>query len=617
MNNERAQFLFEHPPFNLIPFDEVVQMTRELKEQQLPPEYTILEYNGAPSEYLYILRRGSADVLRKNEQGVMTQVDILDEGEAFGHLSLISHQPPNATVRTREDVTVYMLPPAYFHQLREKYPAFGRLFEAASFQRLYQIFQTHETGTHPEFRMTLEDILSHPLVFVTPETTVLDVARLMRLNQVDCIFIDVLPLGLITERDLRNRVMAEGLSYDTPVQRVMTSPLVTLPSDSLIFEGLTLMMQHHIRHLPVTKYNEVIGVITHTDILRQQSHSPIFLPRQLTRARGIADFKTYTQHVRNMVGTLLKTDTRTQDIGRVVAIAHDALLERMLSDAEKEVGPPPCPYAWLVLGSEGRYEQTLHTDQDNAIVYANDAPDDADDYFAALAERIVDQLVICGFPRCPGDIMATNPRWRQPLRVWQQYFDDWIHIPDEDALMRVGIFFDYRQVYGTLNVEAGLRPVIQQASTNGLFLRRLSKGALRQSPPLGFFRNLVVEHDGEGRDVIDLKVRGTALVVDIARLFALAAGCSETNTITRLRVAAQHSDLSEQGAEELAAAFESISRLRMRHHLSQIDRGEATTNLVPLSLLSQLERRELKEALRTVGGIQKSVSSLFGTAFVG
>lgn len=616
MDKAIAQFLSNHPPFNLVPFESIIKLTNEIEVRILPADHTILTYKGTPSSHLYIVYTGSVEVLRENEQGIMTVVDMLDAGDVFGHLSLIYQRPPNATIRTREETRLFLLPPEKFSQLRTDYPSFGRLFEDSQLGQLLHMFQVNDAGAHPEFRITLGEILQHPLIRVNPDATVYEIAQMMRHNQVDCIIVNSDPPGIITERDLRNRVMAEGLSYETPVYTVMTAPLITLSIESLIFEGLTFMLQHHLRHLPVTQDGEIIGIITHTDILRQQSHSPIFLPRQLTRARTIEDFKAYTRQTTETVGTLLRTEARIQDIGRVVAIAHDALLERLLRDAEAAIGPPPCPYAWLVLGSEGRYEQTLHTDQDNAIAYADNAPPEAEAYFIQLAERIVGQLEACGFPRCTGDVMATNPRWRQPLQVWKKYFDEWIHIPDEEALLQVGIFFDYRKVYGDLDIEQALRPVIQQASNNGLFLRRLSKSALRQTPPIGFFRNLVVEHDGEGRDVIDLKVRGTALIVDLARLFSLAAGRAETNTITRLQISVAPTDLSELGAEELIAAFEFLSLLRLRHQYSQFQQGIPTTNMVPVSLLSILERRELKQSLRAIANIQQSASSLFGTSFV-
>ena len=277
-----------------------------------------------------------------------------------------------------------------------------------------------------------------------------------------------------------------------------------------------------------------------------------------------------------------KAGVRVSEIEHAVTCAHDRLLVYLLADAEATLGAPPCPYAWIVLGSQGRYEQTLHTDQDNALVYTDDAPPEAEPYFAMLAERIVKQLVECGFPRCPGEILATNPQWRQPLRTWRRYFRHWINVPEEEALLRAAIFFDYRQVYGTLDADRALRPIIDRARTQRLFLGLLARAALRHAPPLGFFQQFITEHSGSAHDLIDLKLRGTAPIVDLARLFALEAGCTATNTLARLRMSTAGGSLNKADAEELAAAFDQISLLRLRYHYDRIRHSEQPTNLVPV-----------------------------------
>jgi CBS domain-containing protein len=360
-----------------------------------------------------------------------------------------------------------------------------------------------------------------------------------------------------------------------------------------------------------------VGVVTHTDLLRQQSRSPLLLPRQLEGAHSTEEFCAYANQVEAVAGALLQGGARVRDIGRMVAVAHDALIKRLVHDAEDVLGKPPCPYAWMVMGSEGRFEQTLRTDQDNALVYADNAPQWAEVYFRDLAECVVSQLVRCGFPRCPGDIMATNQKWRQPLHVWKNYFEGWILRPDEEALMRAAIFFDYRRVCGELDVEAELRPIVENSKGQRIFLARLARAALRQSPPLGFFRNFVLERDGNSRDLIDLKQRGTALIVDLARVYALEAGSLETNTLSRLRSAAAKSSLSQSGAEELSAAFELINLFRLQHQYRQIQQGEEVNNHVPISRLSKLEQRELKDALRAVGDAQRAAEYSFRTTVLG
>ncbi len=610
-----ARFLHEHPPFSQLPFEQVRRVTDLIQIEYFPAEYNILIQDGPRAEFLYVLRRGSVDTQRQGEAGIET-VDTLGEGETFGANSLIKEMPPALTVRTREETLAYLIPAATFKKLLADYPAFARFFASSAVERLGSTLQAHQSTSPELFQTTLGDLIGRTVVSIAPEATVREAAQMMRAQNISCLVVEGTPPGILTDRDLRNRVVAAGLSDTTPVRQVMTSPARTMPAESLVFEGLLVMLERGYHHLPVTDNGHIIGLVTHTDILRHQSRSPVFLARQLQRARSLTELQAYADQVTATVGSLLHAGAHVSDIGRVVAVAHDSLVIRLLRDAEKELGPPPVPYAWLVLGSEGRYEQTLRTDQDNALVYADDAPRDAETYFAALSERVVEGLVACGFPRCPGDVMATNPRWRQPLHVWQRQFRDWILSPDEQALLHVAIFFDYRQVCGTLDAEGALRPIIDLARDQHLFLGRLASAALSHQAPLGFFRQFVTERQGSRRDLLDLKLRGTALVVDLARLFALEAGCAATNTLTRIQRAAASGLLSETGAEDLAAAFELLSLQRLRHQVTQIARGETPNNIVSIAEMTPLERRQVKDALRVVETVQRSVALKFRTVLI-
>lgn len=611
---EIFRFLHDHSFFRSLPDAELSRVAARVRVERFAPNADILIHGGAPSPGLYVIRAGNVDLLREDERGVQV-FDTLGVGEVFGQVSLIRNQPPIVTVRAREATQVYLVPAATFNQLRRDYPDFARFFATSAVERLQTPLRLQQSAASPMlFQTRLGDLVHRDPVMVRPNASVREAALVMRDQNVSCLVVDTQPPGILTDSDLRNQVLAVGLSDATPVAQVMCAPAQTLPADNLVFEGLMLMLERGFNHLPVTNgQGRVIGVITHTDILRQESRSPLFLPSQLQRARTIDDLRAYTRQVAQTVGALLDASARVSDIGRVVAVAHDALLVRLLTDAEASLGPPPCPYAWLVLGSEGRYEQTLRTDQDNALVYAESALPEAEAYFAALADRVVGQLVECGFPRCPGEIMATNPKWRQPLQTWQGYFQRWISMPEEEALLRVAIFFDYHQVHGTLEVEPGLRPIIERGKENRVFLGRLARAALRQSAPLNFFRQIVLERQGDQRDLLDLKHRGTALIVDLARLFALEAGVAATNTLTRLHMAVGRSSLSERGSQELAAAYELITLFRLRQQYQQIQQSEAPTNLLALSRLTDLERRELKEALLAIGRTQRSVAFTFQT----
>jgi CBS domain-containing protein len=611
--DEIARALAAHPPFDQLPLALLEQLAATMQIEYFAAGTDVLTHNGPPAIFLYIIQRGSVDLLREDAQGLHV-FDTLGMGETFGSTSLIRQRPPIVTVRTREETLAYLLPAAVFQQLRRDQPAFGQFFAATAIERLNFALHARQPETAPAlFHTRLEHLARQPAASIGPQASVGEAARTMRDQQISSLIVTSVPPGIITDRDLRNRVLAAGLSDSTPVAQVMTAPVHSLPATALVFEGLLAMLEHGIHHLPLTAAGQIVGMVTHTDLMRQQSNSPLFLPRLLQRATSPAELQHYANHVADTIGTLLDAGARSGDVGRVVALAHDALLVRLLRDAEARLGPPPCAYAWLVLGSEGRYEQTFRTDQDNGLIYADDGPPESEAYFAALAEQVVGQLVACGFPRCPGNIMATNPQWRQPLRVWQHYFQTWISTPDEEALLRAAIFFDFRPVHGTLDVEAALRPIIRHGRDERVFLGRLARTALRQPAPLNFFHQIVAEGQGQQRNLVDLKLRGTALIVDLARLFALEAGSSETSTLARLRAAANQSSLDQSGAEELSAAFELISLLRLRYQRQQRTRQQPISNKVPLSALSAHERQELKEALQAIGRVQRGIQFTFQT----
>lgn len=611
--DEVARFLYEHPPFDQLPHEQVQRLAGIIQIEYFARGHDILVQDGPRSEFLYIVRRGDVELLRLSESH-SELIDTLGEGECFGHVSVIRNSAPLFTVRASADTLAYLLPAARFQELLQTMPAVAQFFARSAAERLEFALKTSHVEAAPAFfRTHLRDLVQRPLLTIPPHASVRTAAQIMRDQSVSCLVVDGTPPGILTDRDLRVRVLAEGRSETTPVAEVMSWPALALPAGSLVFEGLLTMLERGIHHLPITEGDTVIGLVTHTDILRRQSRSPLFLPRQLDRAAGPQEFRAYCDQVGITVGALLDAGARVNDIGRVVALAHDALVARLLRDAETELGAPPCPYAWLTLGSQGRYEQTLRTDQDNALVYADDAPPEAEAYFAQLAGRVVEQLVNCGFPRCPGDIMATNARLRQPLRVWRGYFREWIEVPDEEALLHVAIFFDFRQISGQLDVTDILRAVIKRGADHRVFLARLARAALQHQPPLGFFRQLTLERSGTQRDLIDMKHRGTAPIVDLARVYALEAGFDGTNTLARLYAAGGNSSLSTTDAEELSAAFELISLLRLRYQATHLKQNQTPTNLTSISWLTPLERRELKDALRVVGRMQQEMAWTFQT----
>jgi CBS domain-containing protein len=282
---------------------------------------------------------------------------------------------------------------------------------------------------------------------------------------------------------------------------------------------------------------------------------------------------------------------------------------------EAQFGPAPVPYVWVAGGSQGRREQTVHSDQDNALILSDDyRPQEHGAYFTQLAQFVTDGLNACGYYNCPGGIMASNPLWRQPWQVWRKYFDDWIMRVDRKSAMLATNFFDMRAIHGDEMLFARLHAeVLHQARDNKIFLAYMATNALTTRPPLGFFRNFVLISDGDHANSFDLKLRGILPVINLARIYALTAGIPEINTVERLKAAADAHSLSQEGADNLEDAFEFIGTLRARHQAQQIKAGEKPDNYVTPEELSTLERNHLKDAFSAISALQTAMAQRYQT----
>jgi CBS domain-containing protein len=408
------------------------------------------------------------------------------------------------------------------------------------------------------------------------------------------------PPGIVTDRDLRGRVLAAGLGSDTPASAVMSRPLVTLDSDRLAFTALRLMLDRNIHHLPLVEEGKVVGVISSSDLMLQQTSNPLYLRATID---GLTDpVKTrYADEVARVVRGLSRGGLAAAQIGQVVSGLNDALIRRLVVLAEGSLGPAPTPFAWIVFGSEGRLEQTLLTDQDNALVYG-EAGTEAELYFSQLAERVVSSLIQVGFPRCPGGYMATQ--WHKPLDAWCQLFTNWVNVPEPRALLDAAIFFDFRPVAGALSLEA-LEAILLRAQKQKLFLAHLARTAVAFSPPLGVFNRLRSD-----RGTVDLKKGGIAPIVGLARVGGLAAGSRERSTLERLSVAGASGVLLDaESARDLADIFPLFLHLRLRRQLAALEDNTALDNSVNLAELSTLERRHLTEAFRLIKQTQEHITS--------
>ncbi|RTZ71301.1 MAG: hypothetical protein DSZ00_10925 [Gammaproteobacteria bacterium] len=356
------------------------------------------------------------------------------------------------------------------------------------------------------------------------------------------------------------------------------------------------------------------GILTITDIMRQEGLSTVHLTSTIRKADSVEALAEASRMLPRLQMQLVNMGADLEHVGNAVSAVTDALTVRLIELREAEIGPPPVPYAWICAGSQARREQTSHSDQDNGLIISDEMQPEHADWFEDLARFVNDGLNACGFIYCPGNVMASNPEWRQTESVWQGYFDRWINQPEPKALMLSSIFFDLRVVHGERRLLSNIRGrVLAQTPKNQLFLGHMTRNALSHRPPLGFFRDFVLVHDGKHDDTLDLKHSGLVPIIDMARIYVLAEGLPEIKTMERLQAAAGTPSLSKGGAANLQDAFEFISRLRLEHQAEQIQAGEEPDNYIFPAQLSKLEREHLKDAFKVVQTMQATLEMRYQT----
>lgn len=591
-------FLARYPPFSALPRDELQRISRSVEIQYFPAGTTILQQAGEPARFLYIVRRGSVELL---DEGRV--LDLLEEGELFGHPSLLSRLSPGVEARAHDDTLCYLADADIATELFGT--AAGLAFLASSLRRrsIRAIDVRDALRLDPRLASVGELIRRAP-VTCPPATSVREAAALMARERVSSLLVEgANGLGILTDRDLRARVLATGRSSDTPIEEVMTSPTFTLRADVTIEDVLLAMLEHGVHHIPVRDSSErVIGVVTDTDLMGLERTDAFAYRTAIERARGAEGVIDELKRLPDIICALVHAEVDPVHVGHTVAVSIDAATRRLIDIAIGDLGDPPGPWAWLALGSQARHEQALGTDQDHALAFdpGDDALEDADAYFARLAERVTDGLESGGIPRCRGSVMATNPAWRRSVAGWAGEFRRWMTDPSAEGRPFTSIALDYRRVMGPLDIEPVLDSVIREAPGHPVFVKRLAHTAIELRPPTGFFRDLVVASGGERAGTFDIKEGGIKPVTNLARTYAVSAGVSGNRTLRRLDDAARAARIEESLSLDLREAFRLLWEVRLDHHVRLVESEKPPDDHVDPGTISPIARSGLKEAFRTI-----------------
>ncbi len=608
--DEIRRFLSVHHPFDLLPGDVLAAVAAQVSKVGFDREAVIIEPGDAVAAF-YVVRRGAIETRSPGGQLLAR----LGEGECFGIRGLLGGGRAVNRSQALEDTLLYELPKTVFERLRREQPAFAYFVAAFDGGRFRDSMDGAGTKSLDLLEKRVGDLISRAPVMVAADTEIRGAARRMRDEKVSCVMVgdERRLLGILTDRDLRNRVVAEELAGDAPVSAVMTPEPYRLQADDMAFDALLLMSRHNIHHLPVMRGDAVVGCLTSTTLIQSHSTSPLYIARNIHGCQSAAALREVVAGVPRLVGQMADMGATAHSIGHVVTTLTDAVTVRLLQLAEAELGPPPVPYAWMAAGSQAREEQTALSDQDNCVIL-HDSYDPAvhGAYFEKLSATVCAGLDTCGYVYCPGEMMAMTAKWRQPLRTWKEYFRRWIEEPDPKALMLSCVFFDLKPVHGDASLFEELQGLIlEKTRKNRIFLAYMARNAMSHQPPIGFFRNLVLIHGGEHDHTLDLKHSGVVPIVDLARVYALASGLPHVNTRDRLLAACEAKGISRDGALDLADALEFVALTRLRHQARQIREGRKADNYLSPEELSGFERSHLKTAFSVVKTMQASMANAY------
>ena len=617
-----AEFLAGYDPFIGLEQAELERLARRTEIEFFRAGTTILPQGERPQGRIRVVRRGAVELV---DHGRV--VDLLGEGEMFGHPSALSGQPTRYEVRTREDTLVYSL------AAEDVVPLLGR---PSSLRFLARSLLARgrpeardgatEAPSAEVARQYAESLVRRPPVICKPDSTLREAARRMSAEETSYVLVELGDgdFGIVTDRDLRSRVVAGRHSPDDPVRAAMSAPVFGVGADQTGADVMLTMLDHDIRHVPVfSSRSEVLGVIVGIDLVAAEARSPFVLRRAIARARNKAELRDVAAELQSTVVGLHRAELTPFHISDVISAVTDALTRRMIELAIESHGAPPAEFSWMALGSHGRREPMPSSDFDSGMAW-QDRPDSdpitaeprrrlassrTETYMQGIAANVADCIRAIGWRLDPHGVTATGAFSASSIEEWEASIRSWVQRPsDNRVLIAVSILLDGRMVYGRergLNVKSLLFETGDRRSLERWMLRL----ALAAKPPTGFIRNLVISASGHRHDALDIKHAGMLPVINLARYAALVGDIPANHTVDRLHATGGLGVMTAEEIRVLEEAFELFSALRLEHQVTQIEGGHDPDDRLDPEALDPLTRRYLRDAFREVAAVQRSVSA--------
>lgn len=604
-------FLSKLPPFDQLPYREANAMASKIDILYLH-KGKALEEDQLVGKGLYILRVGAVEQYHL-DQSLRARLGC---GDLFGFSHLYQKQTCSYTVKAIENTLLYRIPKAVLSELIRCTPSLGDYFSEHESVRLAKSTEVMTRGDDAVYLRPVDSVMNRDMAIVSADTSIDETARVMvKEHRSSALIMQGHELlGIVTERDMTKRVIAQCMNYSQPISTVMTSNPLTITSGTSMLEAIETMMQHNVRSLPVVNAGRVQGIVTATSMVERSQVQAVFLISRIYRKESLEELVALTSQRTTVFRTLVENRTHPRTIQHMMTLIADAYNKRLLQLAEKLLGPAPVDYVWFVAGSQARYEIHNLSDQDNGIILKRKVDVKEREYFAKLSNYVCQGLDQCGYSLCKGDMMASNPSWCTDLSTWTGYFGRWIKYPEAEALLNSCVYFDIRPLYGDFELAEELKDNINRyLNGNRRFISIMLANSLRVCPPLGMFRQFVFERNGTNTKSFNIKRHAVNLLVELARIYALTAKSKETSMEERLRAAINASLLSEEGGREILEAFDFINQVRFNHQCNTSERNLALSNNITPEVLTQFEKNHLKDAFRIISRYQEAAEQNFKT----
>ena len=613
-----AEFLGGRDPFSGLDEAALEALAAKTEVEFFPAGTTIVTQGALSQGRIRVIRRGSVELVDRGRA-----VDQLGEGEMFGHPSVLSGLPARLEARAKEDTLAYSL------AADDVVPLLGRPSGIKYLTRSL-LARTPPGGDgglvspSPEVaQQTAGALVRRPPVIVDADLSLRETARSMSTNDVSAVLVELGhgEHGIVTDSDLRSKVIGGKLTPEDPVNAAMTTPVFTVGRDQTGADVMLTMLEHDIRHVPVlSPRSEVLGVIVAIDLVAAETRSPFVLRRSIARAKSKDELRDIAARLNSTVVTLHRAQLSPVQVSELTSAVADALIARMIDLGIESEGPPPAEFCWMSLGSHGRREPVPSSDVDSGMAW-RDAPEDdplsaagralasprTGDYMRGLAAHVADCVRVIGWKLDPHGVTASGAFSASSIEDWRRAIEGWLSRPsDNRVLIATSILLDGRIVYGSKALD--VKPLLFETGNRPQLERWMLRLALAAKPPTGFRQDIVVEDSGEQKGTFDIKTGGLLPIVDLARYAALKAHVRATPTLERLRAAAEEGVLGATEARVLEEAFGLFSALRLDHQAGQIERGQAPDSRLDPKQLDPLTRRYLRDAFREVAAVQRSLT---------